>query len=84
MEVAHLVAGLLPSGDADIEDFYGKLLTGPGGEPAKGTVLSELIVKFFHGDGETVGGVIALGQGQRSNMKKGVPPRQIENMVKHS
>lgn len=46
----------LPSGDADIQDFYGKLLTGPGGEPAKGTVLSELIVKFFHGDGETVGG----------------------------
>lgn len=25
-----------------------------------------------------------FGQGQRSNMKKGVPPRQIENMVKHS
>jgi len=44
------LVALLPSGDADIQDFYGKLLTGPGGEPAKGTVLSELIVKFFHGD----------------------------------
>ncbi|CAK9049551.1 Chaperone protein DnaJ [Durusdinium trenchii] len=51
--------------DADIQNFYNSLLTlgfaaskivdllgmtGAGGDPPKGTVLSELVVKFFHGD----------------------------------
>ena len=27
-----------------------RLRTGAGGDPPKGTVLSELVVKFFHGD----------------------------------
>ena len=33
--------------DADIQAFYSSLLTGSGGDPPKGTVLSELVVKFF-------------------------------------
>ncbi|CAL1128640.1 unnamed protein product [Cladocopium goreaui] len=36
--------------DADIQNFYNSLRTGAGGDPRKGTVLNELIVKFFYGD----------------------------------
>merc|ERR1712137_953896 len=36
--------------DADIEKFYAEVTTGGGGDPPKGTVVSELIVKFFHGE----------------------------------
>lgn len=36
--------------DADIEAFYAEVTTGSGGDVPKGTVLAELIVKFFHGD----------------------------------
>ncbi len=36
--------------DADIEKFYAELTTGKGGDPPKGSVVSELIVKFFHGE----------------------------------
>eukprot|EP00434_Breviolum_minutum_P019111 symbB.v1.2.016844.t1/scaffold1296.1/size126233/2 len=57
--------------DADIQDFYAKLLTGNGGEPAKGTVLSELIVKFFHGE------FLPSGFRRYSGMWKGPPPGTI-------
>merc|ERR1712061_719168 len=36
--------------DADIEAFYANICTGGGGDPPKGSVVSELIVKFFHGE----------------------------------
>ncbi|CAK9060039.1 Copia protein [Durusdinium trenchii] len=58
-------------GDADIQDFYAKLLTGGGGEPVKGTVLSELIVKFFHGE------FLPEGFRRYSGQWKGPPPGTI-------
>ncbi|CAK9058489.1 Hypothetical protein (Fragment) [Durusdinium trenchii] len=57
--------------DADIQDFYAKLLTGGGGEPVKGTVLSELIVKFFHGE------FLPEGFRRYSGQWKGPPPGTI-------
>lgn len=35
--------------DADIEAFYAEVTSGSGGDVPKGNVVSELIVKFFHG-----------------------------------
>ncbi|CAJ1382427.1 unnamed protein product [Effrenium voratum] len=57
--------------DADIEAFYQSLLTGSGGDPAKGTVLSELIVKFFHGE------FTPQGFQRYSGLWKGPPPGNI-------
>merc|ERR1712217_506351 len=45
--------------------------TGGGGNPAKGTVLSELVVKFFHGEFTSKGFV------RYSGMWKGPPPGTI-------
>jgi len=42
--------GEYPVSDADIEAFYTELTSGAGGYPLKGTVVAELIVKFFHGE----------------------------------
>eukprot|EP00971_Amphidinium_carterae_P184940 3672178-Amphidinium_carterae.1 len=36
--------------DADIANFYAETITGAGGDPPKGTIVAELIVKFFHGE----------------------------------
>merc|ERR1719300_2252986 len=36
--------------DADIESFYAETISGNGGDPPKGTITAELIVKFFHGE----------------------------------
>merc|ERR1712217_246254 len=36
--------------DADIEAFYAETITGGGGNPPKGTVTAELIVKHFYGE----------------------------------
>ena len=36
--------------DADIEAFYQETISGGGGDPPKGTIVAELIVKFFHGE----------------------------------
>ncbi|CAJ1384861.1 unnamed protein product [Effrenium voratum] len=58
-------------GDADIDAFYNSLLTGSGGDPPKGTVLSELIVKFFHGD------FTPQGFKRYSGLWKGPPPGNI-------
>ncbi|CAJ1349425.1 unnamed protein product [Effrenium voratum] len=57
--------------DADIDAFYNSLLTGSGGDPPKGTVLSELIVKFFHGD------FTPQGFKRYSGLWKGPPPGNI-------
>ncbi|CAL1157940.1 unnamed protein product, partial [Cladocopium goreaui] len=57
--------------DADIQNFYNSLLTGAGGDPPKGTVLSELIVKFFHGD------FTPQGFKRYSGLWKGPPPGNI-------
>ncbi|CAK0852321.1 unnamed protein product [Prorocentrum cordatum] len=35
--------------DADIQAFYEETISGSGGDPAKGTITAELIVKHFHG-----------------------------------
>ncbi|CAK9082205.1 unnamed protein product [Durusdinium trenchii] len=59
------------AGDADITNFYNSLLTGAGGDPPKGTVLSELIVKFFHGD------FTPQGFKRYSGLWKGPPPGNI-------
>merc|ERR1712146_623905 len=37
-------------GDADIAAFYAETTSGSGGDPPKGTIVSELIVKFFYGE----------------------------------
>eukprot|EP00959_Pyramimonas_sp_CCMP1952_P067867 1416313-Pyramimonas_sp.AAC.1 len=35
--------------DADIQAFYDETISGNGGDPPKGTIAAELIVKHFHG-----------------------------------
>ncbi|CAJ1364643.1 unnamed protein product [Effrenium voratum] len=57
--------------DADIQNFYSALLTGNGGEPKKGTVLAELVVKFFHGE------FMSSGFRRYSGQWKGPPPGTI-------
>ena len=46
-------------------------MTGQGGDPPKGTVLSELVVKFFHGD------FTPQGFKRYSGLWKGPPPGNI-------
>merc|ERR1712187_1097644 len=36
--------------DADIEAFYAETISGSGGDPTKGKVVRELIVKHFYGE----------------------------------
>jgi hypothetical protein len=57
--------------DADIQNFYNGLLGGAGGDVPKGTVLAELIVKFFHGD------FTPQGFKRYSGLWKGPPPGNI-------
>jgi hypothetical protein len=57
--------------DADINNFYAQLTTGSGGDPPKGSVVSELIVKFFHGE------FTPQGFKRYSGMWKGPPPGTI-------
>jgi len=57
--------------DADIEKFYAELTTGSGGEPPKGNVVSEMIVKFFHGE------FTPQGFKRYAGMWKGPPPGTI-------
>jgi len=57
--------------DADIEKFYAEVTTGSGGDSPKGTVVSELIVKFFHGD------FTPQGFKRYSGLWKGPPPGNI-------
>merc|ERR1711976_840326 len=57
--------------DADIESFYAQLTTGSGGDPPKGGVVSELIVKFFHGE------FTKQGFKRYSGMWKGPPPGTV-------
>merc|ERR1712039_243870 len=40
--------------DADIEAFYKETISGNGGDPPKGTITAELIVKFFYGETQKV------------------------------
>merc|ERR1739844_70128 len=57
--------------DADIEAFYKETISGSGGNPPKGVVVSELIVKFFYGDFTPQGFV------RYSGLWKGPPPGGI-------
>jgi len=57
--------------DADIEKFYSELITGTGGNPPKGNVVSEMIVKFFHGE------FTKQGFKRYSGLWKGPPPGNI-------
>jgi len=57
--------------DADIDNFYAQLTTGSGGDPPKGGVVSELIVKFFHGE------FTPQGFKRYSGLWKGPPPGTI-------
>merc|ERR1711972_16471 len=57
--------------DADIQNFYTQLTTGSGGDPPKGGVVSELIVKFFHGE------FTKQGFKRYSGMWKGPPPGTV-------
>merc|ERR1712113_1114716 len=57
--------------DADIEAFYKETISGNGGDPPKGMVVSELIVKFFYGDFTPQGFV------RYSGLWKGPPPGTI-------
>ena len=57
--------------DADIEKFYEETISGSGGDPPKGTVVAELIVKFFHGE------FTPQGFKRYSGNWKGPPPGTI-------
>merc|ERR1711933_33480 len=57
--------------DADIQAFYDELTTGSGGDPPKGNVVSELIVKFFHGE------FTPQGFKRYSGLWKGPPPGTV-------
>jgi len=57
--------------DADIEKFYAEVTSGSGGEPGKGNIVGELIVKFFHGEFTPQGFKRYAGQW------KGPPPGNI-------
>lgn len=57
--------------DADIEQFYAELTNGVGGDPPKGNVVSEMIVKFFHGE------FTKQGFKRYSGLWKGPPPGNI-------
>mmetsp|Transcript_94825 Transcript_94825/g.268070 ORF Transcript_94825/g.268070 Transcript_94825/m.268070 type:complete len:228 (+) Transcript_94825:75-758(+) len=57
--------------DADIEKFYADLTTGGGGDPPKGNTVSEMIVKFFHGE------FTKQGFKRYSGQWKGPPPGNI-------
>jgi hypothetical protein len=57
--------------DADIETFYSELTTGSGGLPPKGNVVSEMVVKFFHGE------FTPQGFKRYAGMWKGPPPGTI-------
>merc|ERR1712204_89386 len=69
--------------DADIEAFYTETISGNGGDPPKGTIAAELIVKFFYGE-FTKQGFCALLRilerpTPRSNRQKGHQNRLPEN-----
>merc|ERR1719150_2217145 len=57
--------------DADIEAFYQETISGGGGDPPKGTITAELIVKFFHGE------FTPQGFKRYSGLWKGPPPGTI-------
>jgi len=57
--------------DADIEAFYAETISGSGGDPPKGTITAELIVKFFHGE------FTKQGFKRYSGLWKGPPPGTI-------
>merc|ERR1711879_415053 len=57
--------------DADIEAFYAETTSGSGGDPPKGTIVAELIVKFFHGE------FTPQGFKRYSGLWKGPPPGSI-------
>jgi hypothetical protein len=61
-----------PISDADIEKFYAELTTGgSGGDAPKGQVVTELIVKFFHGE------YTPQGFKRYAGFWKGPPPGNI-------
>mmetsp|Transcript_4237 Transcript_4237/g.7204 ORF Transcript_4237/g.7204 Transcript_4237/m.7204 type:complete len:224 (+) Transcript_4237:81-752(+) len=57
--------------DADIASFYAETISGAGGDPPKGTIVAELIVKFFHGE------FTPQGFKRYSGLWKGPPPGTI-------
>merc|ERR1712187_421454 len=57
--------------DADIQAFYDETISGSGGDPPKGTITAELIVKFFYGD------FTPQGFKRYSGLWKGPPPGSI-------
>mmetsp|Transcript_4232 Transcript_4232/g.7200 ORF Transcript_4232/g.7200 Transcript_4232/m.7200 type:complete len:224 (+) Transcript_4232:77-748(+) len=57
--------------DADIANFYAETISGAGGDPPKGTIVAELIVKFFHGE------FTPQGFKRYSGLWKGPPPGTI-------
>merc|ERR1712242_241266 len=57
--------------DADIQAFYAETISGSGGDPPKGTITGELIVKHFHGE------FTPQGFKRYSGLWKGPPPGTI-------
>jgi len=57
--------------DADIQKFYEDTISGSGGDPPKGNVVSEFVVKFFHGE------FTPQGFKRYSGNWKGPPPGTI-------
>merc|ERR1712012_860647 len=57
--------------DADIEAFYAETISGSGGDPPKGKVVSELIVKHFYGE------FTPQGFKRYSGAWKGPPPNTL-------
>merc|ERR1712241_368855 len=57
--------------DADIEAFYAETWAGSGGDPPKGKVVSELIVKHFYGE------FTPQGFKRYSGAWKGPPPNTL-------
>jgi hypothetical protein len=57
--------------DADIQKFYEESISGAGGPPPKGNVVSDLIVKHYHGE------FTPQGFKRYSGMWKGPPPGNV-------
>jgi len=57
--------------DADIQKFYEETITGSGGDPPKGAIVSELIVKHYYGE------FTPQGFKRYSGLWKGPPPGTI-------
>merc|ERR1719229_1034192 len=57
--------------DSDIEEFYQETISGSGGDPPKGSIVADLIVKHFYGE------FTPQGFKRYSGLWKGPPPGTV-------